>query len=195
MRARASRSGRPARIPSARPSRRPPAVSGNRRATRPPAACARSIRGSSRIGGGSRRSAVERLRARPSLCPPRLRRRETKAVVEVVGEEVEQRPVDLRGLVHSAAVCAVLALDRQAFLPRQLAGELERPLRGVGRLRVVAERRPRGGQRGMRERILGLGRDRLHEQVPRGEILRQPEPARALRYRAVRPPDLKAATP
>ena len=90
-----------------------------------------------------------------------LHRRETKTVVDVVGKELEERPVNLDGSLPFAGRFAVSPFDPETFFARQLPGELERALGGFARSRVEAEGRPGRRQREMTEREVRLRGDHL----------------------------------
>src|SRR6185369_9970404 len=125
-------------------------------------ASATPIRGSS-FGNARRSSAIV-----ASASRARLRVRELEAVLEVVGIEREERAVDLDRAVPLVARGPVAALDGEPRLAREIAGQDERGLRGLERLRVVAEARPRRGERGAGERVLRVERDGLLQPVSGG---------------------------
>ncbi len=109
-----------------------------------------------------------------------------QSVLDVVGEETPQRPVHVDGLRRVALHLVQTSFDVEPVLARQRSGRVEGLLCGFLRTAVIAERRPRGSERGLDHRIARLARGGLSKQGLRLDGVEQPEPRESLRVEARR---------
>ncbi len=134
----------------------------------------RTVVGESLLQRGDRRESVGRL------ARARLGARELQPVVEVVGEEREERAVDLGGPRPLVAHAPVAALDQEAGFAREVGREVEGLLRFREGLGVVAEGRPGRRQGGVRQSVVRFGGDGPLEQVARRHLVVDAKPGEAL---------------
>ena len=105
------------------------------------------------------------------LAPAVERVCEAQPVLEVVGEEREQRALHLRGLVPLGRELVHERLVRQTIGARELARVVERGARFVLREVLVAEVLERARERRVRHGSIRLDRDGLLQEHPRSELV------------------------